>query len=492
MRELRNWCNTVAIVLLLLTLQSVARADESAYMATGTGQFGTIDLTTGVFSPLGNTGQTLAGLAVVGTTLYGTSYHTAPGTLYQVNTTNGSLTSVGTASIDYDCFGATPNGLYALDTSANLYSINPSTGAATLIGPTGFALGFGSWRGLSTNASVLFFANAANLYTLNTTTGAPTLVGNMGGPQMGAMVMEGGVLYGGVDSLSPQVGASVDTINTVTGAATTGPGLTGTTGTFYALAPTIALNIPQIVDGGPWFTTISVTNTSSTQETVSLVFFQESGGGATLPWNLNFVEMTSTQVQSLVLPGGTTLFLHTPGTAQNATIGWGQLFEADGAGAVVAYAIFTQRVPGRTDQEGTAPAAPAASRILVPFDNTNGAATSMAIANTTASSESINVGIRTSSGTSQPSPITLPAQGHTSFSFSTQFPATAGQSGLAEFYSPSGSFSILALKFNSGAFTTAPVYAESGLPIIASSEGDPPPDLSPPNSFVWSIGHRRE
>ncbi len=62
-----------------------------------------------------------------------------------------------------------------------------------------------------------------------------------------------------------------------------------------------------------------------------------------------------------------------------------------------------------------------------------------------------------------------------SFDSSTQFPATAGQSGLAEFYGPSGTFSILALKFNSGAFTTAPVYAVSGAPIIASGTGGDSP-----------------
>jgi hypothetical protein len=228
-------------------------------------------------------------------------------------------------------------------------------------------------------------------------------------------------------------------------------------------------DIPQVVDGGPWLTAIAITNLSASQVTAGLSFFQETGLGNTSSWPLNFVEMTSAQAQDLVLPAGTTLFLHTPGTASTTTIGWGQLSEADGAGALVAYAIFTQRVPGRSDQDGTAPAAAAVSRILVPFNNTNGAVTSMAIANTTSSSETINVGIRTALATTQPSPITLPAEGHTSFGFPTQFTATAGESGLAEFYAPSGSFSILALIFNSGAFTTAPVYEATGPPIIASS-----------------------
>jgi hypothetical protein len=246
----------------------------------------------------------------------------------------------------------------------------------------------------------------------------------------------------------------------------------------YSLAQSQTLAIPQIVDGGAWLTTIAVTNTSASQTVANLSFYQNSTGGvanATSPWSLNFVEMTSAQAQNLVVPAGSTVFLHTPGTAATTTIGWGQVSEADGAGAVAAYAIFTQRIAGRTDQDGTAPGAAAAARILVPFDNTNTAVSTMAIANPSSSSSvTVNVGIRTSSGTTQPTSITLPPQGHASFSFPTQFAASAGVSGLAEFYSPGGTFSILALKFITGAFTTAPVYTESGLPILASSSGNSP------------------
>jgi hypothetical protein len=207
------------------------KADNIAFMGTVSGQFGTIDLNTGAFSLLGNSGVTLAGMAVANATLYGSSYHTATGTLYTINPANGSLTVVGTSPVDYDDFGSTTSGLYAVGVDANLYSVNSITGATTLIGPTG--LGFGAWRSLSTNSSTLYFANGANLYTLNTTTGAPTLIGNMGGPQQGAMLLEGGVLYGGEDS----PGLRVDTLNPTTGAATSGPNVTGTSSAFFALAP---------------------------------------------------------------------------------------------------------------------------------------------------------------------------------------------------------------------------------------------------------------
>ncbi|HEV3333128.1 MAG TPA: hypothetical protein VG096_19210 [Bryobacteraceae bacterium] len=234
----------------------------------------------------------------------------------------------------------------------------------------------------------------------------------------------------------------------------------------FSLGHAQTLDIPQVVDGGAWQTTIALTNTSASQTVVSLTFFQNTTGGATASWNLAFRE--NVQLQSLILPGGSTLFLHTPDTAASPTVGWGQVLELDGSGVVVAYATFTQLAAG-TLGVGTALASVAVSRILVPFDNTNGAATSMAVVNPGSSSETINVGIRIGSTASQPAAITLPPNGHVSFDFSTQFSATANQSGLAEFYSPNGTFAILALRFQSGALTTAPVFSQTGPPIIASA-----------------------
>ena len=222
--------------------------------------------------------------------------------------------------------------------------------------------------------------------------------------------------------------------------------------------------IPQVADGGAWQTTLVLTNTTASATLASLSFFQETSGGATENWDLPLLEVESTQ--NLPLPAAGTLFLHTPGTAGVTSVGWAQVQASVG---VVAYAIFTQRVPGRQNQDGTAPAAVGASGILVPIDNTDGFVTSIAVANPTSSSESISVGLQPNSGaSSQLSSIMLPAQGHMAFSVPQQFSTTIGQKGLLELYSASGSLSALALRFNpTGAFTAAPVYPENS-PIIAS------------------------
>jgi len=223
------WCSIAVLILSAAGLKA-----DIAYAGSSTGAFGTIDLGTGAFTLLGNSGQTLAGLAVADGSIFASSYHTADGTLFQVNPANGILTTIGSApGVDYDDFGSTTSGLYAVSfsTTQDLYSINPVTGAATLIGPTG--LGYGSWRGLSTNSGALYFADGPDLYTLNTNTGAGTLVGAFGSSaEMGVLLTEGGTLYGG-----DETNDKIDTINSITGAATIGPSPSGFPGAFYGFAP---------------------------------------------------------------------------------------------------------------------------------------------------------------------------------------------------------------------------------------------------------------
>lgn len=167
-----------------------------------------------------------------------------------MNPANGMLTSIGTAAgIDYDDFGSTTSGLYVVSFSStqDLYSINPSTGMATLIGPTG--LSYGSWRGLSTNSSTLYFGDGPDLYTLNTSTGAATLVGAFGGSaETGVLLTEGGILYGGDDTNN-----RVDTINISTGAATLGPNPSANfSGSFYGLAPNPVPTGTPTPEPGTW------------------------------------------------------------------------------------------------------------------------------------------------------------------------------------------------------------------------------------------------
>jgi len=223
------------------------KADNIAYFLGANdfgeypGQFGTLDLDTGVFSSRGNLGQVLAGAGVANGILYAVSWNTTNSVLYSVNTANGSLSAIGASAVNFYDFGSTTSGLFAVGKDMNLYSINSANGAATLIGPTGLASFVGITIGLSTASDNLYFTRGANLYTLDTSTGAATLIGNMGdSATIGAIVLEGGTLYGGANT--PQF--QVDTLNPVTAAATSGSSV-GTGEPFWGFAPVSSIN-PQL------------------------------------------------------------------------------------------------------------------------------------------------------------------------------------------------------------------------------------------------------
>lgn len=224
------------------------------------------------------------------------------------------------------------------------------------------------------------------------------------------------------------------------------------------------LIIPHLADDSGWRTTLVLTNTSSSPAAVTLLFHRETANGATEPWSPAFVEVSGTS--NLTVPGGGSLFLHTTGTSPSGSVGWG---EVQTTGAVQAYAVFTSSAT----QDGTAPASVGASRLLVPFDNTGGRFTALALATNSTTGQTVSVSIRTNDGTITKGTLgTLPTAGHTSFLLASKFPATASQQGLVELSSSVGSLSGIALRFNAnGAFTSAPMYPQSGSPIIGVAPG---------------------
>lgn len=234
-----------------------------------------------------------------------------------------------------------------------------------------------------------------------------------------------------------------------------------------------SLILPHVVDGGGWRSTIVLTNLTGSPAAATLVFHQDKSGGGSDPWNLPFLEASSLGATSV--PGGASMFLHTRGTAANLTQGWGEI-QADNG--IVSYIIFTNIVSGRPDQDSTALAVSAASRILVPFDNASGNVAAIAIVNPTTGPESIFVTFRNSTGQVTTGALpTLPPLGHAAFVLPQQFQGLNGQTGLAEFYSSTGNFSIIALRFNATlSSTAAPVYFQSGPPIIHDPGVIYPPD----------------
>lgn len=198
-----------AAALSLFIAQVTAYADDIAYMVTGSSEFGTIDLNTGVFSLINlNQGTQLAGLGELNGTLYGALAGPALGnpSLYRVNPSTGQLTPITTSpAVNYLEFGSTLTALYGIDGGFNLYSIDPLTGAYTAIGPTGLSFPLTDYFGMSTGSNTLYFSvgnsSSSRVYSLSTSTGAATPIGTSG-PDIGAIVTEpDGITYLGSDFL---------------------------------------------------------------------------------------------------------------------------------------------------------------------------------------------------------------------------------------------------------------------------------------------------
>jgi hypothetical protein len=221
-------------VMLTVFVSSVvsASADTLAYATTGDDIFGVVDLNTGVFSPRGNMGLRLTGLGFgPGGVLYGG----VANTLYSVNPLTGALSVVGSSgnSFGYWATGSTTSGLFAIDASANmnLYSIDPKTGAATLIGPTGVSPS-AFVEGLSTGSHTLYLTRNSSLYSIDTKTGAATLVGTSSSGEFGPTVVEHGTIYSGAAGPS-----AIWTLDRKDGSGIFVADVTGANSNFWGLAP---------------------------------------------------------------------------------------------------------------------------------------------------------------------------------------------------------------------------------------------------------------
>src|ERR1035441_10321886 len=81
------WARAFLCLIAVIALDTTSMlADNLAYMSDAFGNFGTVDLNTGVISLLGNSGVGLRGMAVVNGKLYATSYNNVMvNTLWTIN-----------------------------------------------------------------------------------------------------------------------------------------------------------------------------------------------------------------------------------------------------------------------------------------------------------------------------------------------------------------------------------------------------------------------
>jgi hypothetical protein len=172
----------VVVVLAAASLWCSPAHAGIVYVSRDFHAFGTVDLTTGVYTTIATTSVQLDGLSFAPNgTLYGLG---SDNNLYMVNPTTGGLTNVGATGTFFglNSLAARSNGtLFGEDPFGTLYTLNPATGQATLVGSSGIfglhstgMLAFGPGDTLFSDNS--FFGDF--LTTQNQTTGAETQVGS--------------------------------------------------------------------------------------------------------------------------------------------------------------------------------------------------------------------------------------------------------------------------------------------------------------------------
>jgi hypothetical protein len=213
--------------------------------------------------------------------------------------------------------------------------------------------------------------------------------------------------------------------------------------------------IPHIVNGASWKTTIVLANIGTIPQRYALLLHGDDGA----PKAFEFIGRGSASRFEGEIPRGATLTFETTGRG-DLSQGWAEVEMPSGGGFKVgAMAIFgTTGIPGRPDFEATVPAwSTVQFEGILPFDNSNGYVTSVAVLNPSPfSASTVPVIVYDEGGNVlRMDTITLRAGHKTAFTIPEKWPEAAGRRGSVHFQGPLTSWSVIGLRFNpGGAFTT--------------------------------------
>ena len=221
--------------------------------------------------------------------------------------------------------------------------------------------------------------------------------------------------------------------------------------------------LAQVATGGGWETGFTLVNTGTSAASFTLSFYDEKTG---VPLLLSFVlpqtgaTHTAASVTQTLAPGAT-LLIETQGGSASVTCS----AHLTTTGTVSGFAIFRIQSIG---QEAVVPLETRTpNAFLLAYDNINGLATGIALANLSAQPALVPVVVRDDTGsTIAQSQIQLAGNGHASFMLTDAvqgFPPIDGKRGTVEFQTPAGGhISALGIRAVNATkvITTIPVLAK--------------------------------
>ena len=192
--------------------------------------------------------------------------------------------------------------------------------------------------------------------------------------------------------------------------------------------------------------------TASAQAQVN--FYDESGNPSTVP--MDFPQggptLSGPNYTTTIQPGAVAVIESQGGT--NLSVGSVQLLSD---GKVSGFLIF--RYLPTVQEAAVNLQVQNATTYTLPFDNTGGISTGVAMSTTSASPTTVQIVIEDDKGTLiTTDSVTLSARGHHSFVLNTNYTAAAGVRGTIQFQSPAGSqIGVIGIRaLATGAYTTIP------------------------------------
>jgi len=463
---------------------------------------GTRTASISVFDNAPNSPQTIALTGTGGAT--GTSHVTVsctPNPVYQQPANSGgyqwfytitltetagiatTVTGFSIAGVDYSSSIAAFFGSASLAANGTLSSSLETKGLAVPVSNVyafaGQDAGGAAW---SAQTTVNFLGPGAGGLTL---TGGALPAALQGGSYYTTLSVSGGVapykwsLVGGTLPNGVSLSAAAGTISGIPSAAgsfspniqvtdATGASASATFQLFVSAAPSGALSklgiCAQIATGGTWSTALTVVNTAAVPILVQVNLWGDNGQPQawplTFPQNGGGPGVTASSVVRSLAVGGSLIIVANAGASAPVEEGYAEILATGQAGA---YAIFSQQVSSQYSAEGTAALdSHNQSTFIVPYDNTTGYVTSMAIANLSSIPADVTATIMDENGVvlAAAQPINqLVANGHTGFGTAAEFPVTNGHRGNIVFQSAAGqSITGMALRFSQLlTFTSVPV-----------------------------------
>jgi hypothetical protein len=209
--------------------------------------------------------------------------------------------------------------------------------------------------------------------------------------------------------------------------------------------------ISHVAAGGPWKTVLTVANIHEEKQAEYELRFWSAAGDPMTVTLADGVELRTGSVFAVNLPPLATVRLETVSEASEVRVGWATMERKEGTtGYCNVFATFRAVVPGRPDYEALVVSEGIVSRAVVPFDNSNGFGTAVAVVNPYRTDPlELDIEIYGSDGQLVAKyRERLERGGHAAFQTAEKWPATAGRDG------------IIRIRRATGSVTTVPVASD--------------------------------